>query len=221
MPRKMRIAFVSGLLAVLLLCPAVFCACSGAPKVEDLRTDVIALLEAAPEINEVFFGAGLPVLDRNAPENADLYREVPESLSLYDVVDLEHSKFTSIEHIKAAAMRVYSMACLTARFAAAFEGVSSDADPSAYLISKPYFVEQDGLLYQLRRSELDPDRCDPIRDRSLVYDYDTLRVVKPSNKTSVRLSVTAHLLSDPSKTETKTIRLLATPSGWRLNDWEA
>ena len=220
MPRKRRVAFLCVLLALVLAVPAVFCACSGAPKVEDLRADVIALLEAAPEINEVFFGAGLPVFDRSAPENATLYLEVPDSLSLYDIVDLEHSKFQSIEHIKAAALRVYSSACISPLFATAFEGVSSDADPSSILLSKPYFIEQDGRLYQLRRSELDPDQFDPIRNRSLVYDYDTLRVVEPSSKTSVRLSVTAHLLSDPSKIETKTIRLLSTPTGWKLNSWD-
>ncbi|MBE6529982.1 MAG: hypothetical protein E7680_05230 [Ruminococcaceae bacterium] len=219
MPRKRRVAFLCVLLALILAVPAVFCACSGAPTAEDLRADVIALLEAAPEINEVFFGAGLPVFDSSAPENADLYREVPESLSLYDVVDVEHSKFQSIEHIKAAALRVYSSSCISPLFAAAFEGVSSDATPSAVLVSKPYFVEQDDRLYQLRRSELDPD-FDAIRERSLVFDYNSLTVnSRSSSKTSVVLTIKAHLLSEPSKTETKSFRLLSTPTGWKLNSW--
>lgn len=218
MPRKIRIAFVCALTALLLALSSLFCACSNAPKVEDLRADVIALLEAAPEINEVFFGAGLPVFDRSAPENADLYREVPESLSLYDMVDVAHSKFRSIEHIKAAALRVYSNACISPVFAAAFEGVSSDATPGATLVSKPYFVEEDGRLYQLRRSELDPD-YDPIRNRSLVFDYDTVCVNRPSSATSASLSISAHTLADPQKTETKTFRVLSTPTGWKLNSW--
>ena len=218
MPRKLRVAFVSGLLAVLVLVSALLCACSGAPKVEDLRADVIALLEAAPEINEVFFGAGLPVFDRAAPENADLYREVPEALALYDVVDQDHSKFQSIAHIQAAALRVYSSACISPLFAAAFEGVSSDAAPGAILVSKPYFVEEDGRLYQLRRSELDPD-FDPIRNRSLVFDYDTVCVIRPSTKTSVSLSISAYPLANPSATEAKTFRILSTPTGWKLNSW--
>ena len=216
MPRKVRIVIV--LLAVLTAVTALLCACARIPKVEDLREDVAALLEAAPEINEVFFGAGLPVVDREAPENADLYRDVPEALALYDVVDVEHSKFQSIDHIKAAALRVYSSACISPLFDTAFEGVSSDANPSSVLVSKPYFVEQDGRLYQLRRSELDPD-FDPIRNRSLVVDYDTLAVNKRSStETSVVLSVSAHLLTDPA-TETKTFRILATPTGWKLNSW--
>ena len=217
MPRKVRIAIV--LLAVLTAVSALLCACARIPKVEDLQKDVTALLEAAPEINEVFFGAGLPVFDREAPENADLYAAVPDSLSLYDVVDVEHAKFQSIDHIKAAALRVYSSACISPLFATAFEGVSSDANPSAVLVSKPYFVEQDGYLYQLRRSELDPD-FDPIRNRSLVFDYDTLAVEKrASSETLVVLSVSAHLLSEPAATETKTFRILSTPTGWKLNSW--
>ena len=218
MPRRIRVAFGCVLLALLLVAPALFCACSGAPKVEELRADVIALLEASAEINEVFFGAGLPVFDRNAPENADLYALTPESLALYDVVDVEHSKFQSIAHIKAAALRVYSNACISPVFAAAFEGVSSDATPGTVLVSKAYFVEEEGTLYQLRRSELDPD-YDPIRDRSLVFNYDTLRVERPSSSSQVSLSISAHLLSDPATAETKTFRILSTPTGWKLNSW--
>ncbi len=217
MPRNCRLSIVFLLLAA-LLCSALFSACSGAPKAEDLRADVTSLLEAAPEINEVFFGAGLPVFDRAAPENAELYANVPDSLSKYDLVDTAHAKFASIEHIKAAALRVYSSACISPLFDTAFEGVSSDANPSSILVSKPYFVEQDGRLYQLRRSELDPD-FDPIRNRSLVFDYASLRVVKPSSKTQVHLSVSAHLLSNPQQTETKDVYLLDTPTGWKLNRW--
>lgn len=219
MPRKTRISLLALLLA-LLVCAPLFSSCSRAPKVEELRADVAALLEAAPEINEVFFGAGLPILDRSAPENAELYRySVPESMSLYDVVDTAHAKFTSIDHIKAAALRVYSPACIAPLFASAFEGVSSDANPSSILVSKSYFVEQDGLLYQLRRSELDPD-FDAIRDRSLVFDFDSLRVnASASSQTSVSLSISAHLLSDPAKTETKTFRITSTTSGWKLGSW--
>lgn len=218
MPRK-RIAFVSVLLAALLLVSALLCACARLPKIDDLRADVTALLEAAPEINEVFFGAGLPVFDRAAPEYADLYLEIPESLSLYDVVDLEHSKFKSIDHIKAAALRVYSSACISPLFATAFEGVSSDAAPGAILVSKPYFIEQDGRLYQLRRSELDPD-FDAIRNRSLVFDYTSLAVNRrASSESSVVLTVSATLISDPSKSETKSFRILSTPTGWKLNSW--
>ncbi len=218
MPRK-RIAFVSVLLAALLLVSALLCACARLPKIDDLRADVTALLEAAPEINEVFFGAGLPVFDRAAPEYADLYLEIPESLSLYDVVDPEHSKFKSIDHIKAAALRVYSSACISPLFATAFEGVSSDAAPGAILVSKPYFIEQDGRLYQLRRSELDPD-FDAIRNRSLVFDYTSLAVSRrASSESSVVLTVSATLISEPSKTETKSFRILSTPTGWKLNSW--
>ena len=216
MPRKVRFLLVVLLLAA-LVCPALL-SCSRAPKVENLREDVTALLEAAPEINEIFFGAGLPVFDRAAPENAALYENVPDSMSQYDLVDTAHAKFASIEHIKAAALRVYSAACITPLFDTAFEGVSSDANPSTILVSKPYFVEQDGRLYQLRRSELDPD-FDPIRNRSLVFDYSSLRVVKPSSKTQVHLSISAHLLSNPQQTETKTFYLLATPTGWKLHSW--
>ena len=218
--RKTRIAILSILLAVLLMAPALFCACSGAPSADDLRADVAALLEASAEINEVFFGAGLPVLDRSAPENADLYRfSVPESMSLYDVVDTAHAKFLSIDHIRAAALRVYSSSCIAPLFATAFEGVSADLSLSSVLVSKPYFVEQDGLFYQLRRSELDPD-FDAIRDRSLVFDFSSLRVNgAASSQTSVSLSIRVHLLSDPSKSETKNFRIASTSSGWRLDSW--
>ena len=49
------------LVVCLLLCLP---SCARPPKADDLRADVVALVEASYEINEVFLGAGLPVLDR-------------------------------------------------------------------------------------------------------------------------------------------------------------
>ena len=82
--------------------------CSRPPKADEIRADVIALVEASYELNEVFLGAGLPVLDRSNEEYAYTYSAAPATVNTYDIIDVDRSPFRSIEEIKAAAERVYS-----------------------------------------------------------------------------------------------------------------
>ena len=218
MMRKTKNATLCLLFAFLFVCAAVLPCCgASAPAVEDLRADVASLLAAAPKINEVFFGVGLPVFDRADPANEALYYEVPESMAIYDVVDISKSDYDSVSDIREAALRVYSEACMAPIFSSAFDGVSSNLLPDTTLIKSPVFIEQDGFFYQLRRSEYDLN-YNSIADRQLSFDLSTLRVTKPSSQSSVSLSVSATNLLTPSASPIiLTFRILSTPSGWRLD----
>ena len=57
---------LSAVLAAAVLAAALMtCGCSKPPELEDVRGELEALIGASAEINDIFFGAGLPVYDRD------------------------------------------------------------------------------------------------------------------------------------------------------------
>ena len=216
------VALISLLLVVcLLLCLP---SCARPPKADDLRADVVALVEASYEINEVFLGAGLPVLDRNEPAYADLYAYYASStVNTYDIVDTSHAKFTSIDAIKAAASRVYSPELLeTNLYQAAFTGYVVET-----AAVEARFVEDGTYLYQAREpaAGIAPEvaallsRRDLLAGRMRVYDFSTLRVVRPSTPRAVFVTMNSWYVDRPETVEVKRLRLVLTPSGWRLDSF--
>lgn len=190
-----------------------FAACSRAPKIDDIRADVVALTEASYEINEVFFGAGLPVLDRNAEEYADLYTYyAPATANTYDIVDVDHAKFASIDAIKSAAARVYSPDLLENNlYVNAFTGYAVAGIGSDVISSDPLFLEDADYLYQ------SVSRIDYLTRGVKIFDYDTMRVTRPSSNTAVYVTMDAWYLSDPATVFSVRVRLVATDVGWRLD----
>ena len=190
-----------------------FAACSRAPSAEDIRADVVALVEASYEINEIFFGAGLPVLDRNAEEYADLYAYyAPATVNTYDIVDTAHAKFTSIDAIKSAAARVYSPDLLEKNlFVNAFTGYAVADIGSSVVASDPLYVEDADYLYQ------SVSRTNYLTRGTKIFDDSTLKVVKPSTSDAVYVTMNAWYLSEPSVVLTARIRLVLTDDGWRLD----
>ena len=109
-----------------------------APGIDEIRGELIDLIEASYEINTVFFGAGLPVYDREDVIYADLYNTYASTqyVNSYDVVSL-HAKYSSINEIKAAASLVYSPELLEKNlFVNAFVGYAF-TDATGDLISSP------------------------------------------------------------------------------------
>ena len=190
-----------------------FAACARAPKIDDIRADVIALVEASYEVNEVFFGAGLPVLDRTAEEYADLYTFYSSPIvNTYDIVDAAHAKFTSIEEIKAAASLVYSPDLLENNlYVNAFTGYAVSDVGSSVVSSDPLFMEDEEHLYQSL------SRTDYLTRGVKIFDYATMRVVRPSSDTAVYVTMDAWYLSDPSTVFSARVRLVSTANGWRLD----
>ena len=200
---------------LLVLLAAVCCllplaSCARAPKTDDLRADVIALVEASYEINEVFLGAGLPVLDRNAEEYADLYAfYAPATVHSYDIVDVSHSKFASIEEIKRAAALVYSPDLLENNlYVNGFTGYAADG-----IAVDARFQEDGTYLFQSVAAD------DLLDGRLRVYDYSTLRVVRPSSSNAVYVTMNSWFAGHPETATVKRLRLVRTTAGWRLDSF--
>lgn len=199
------------LLAATLLSLA---ACRRAPRVDDIREDVIALVEASYEINEIFYGAGLPVLDRNSEEYADLYAYYAPATTTktYDIVDTAHAKFTSIEEIKSAASLVYSPDLLEKNlYVNAFTGYAIEGIDSSVISSDALYTEDADYFYQ------SIDRTNYLTRGVKIFDYDTMQVVRPSSSKAVLISIDAWYISNPTEHFSEEIRLVLTSDGWRLD----
>ena len=177
------------LAATLLLSVAVsFSACGGrAPKIEEIYDRVVELIESSYEINDIFYGQGLPYYDRELPVYKEIYSDYTKLgyVEHYNIVS-NQAKFRSISGIKYAAEQVYSLALLESSvYPAAFEGVViSDAITGVHS-SDARYLESNDDLYILMEEE---NTHHPAR---LVYDYATMKIVKPSNNERVLVSITA------------------------------
>lgn len=195
------------LLALLLLAalPALFVSC--APKTEDLRERVEWLLSNSQEINEVLWGKGLPVWERDsefAKEN-HIYDDLEEEDYLF-VSD--ESPYRSASEIKTEAERYYAKDYLEASvYPQTFEGLAIN-DSMGYLVfAKPRFYEDGSWFYQYAYAE------NYFEGGTLSYDFSTMKVVRPSNKTTCYVTISATL---GSKTITQRVKLQKQNGEWYL-----
>ena len=193
-----------------------FSSCSRAPKIDDVKNELIALIEASFEINTVFFGAGLPVYDRSDVIYADLYNVYASSqyVNSYDVVDRTHAKFTTINQIKAAASLVYSPQLLEEiLFVNAFVGYALSDATGKFASSPALFVEDDSFLYQSRTLE------NKLPNGQKVYDYSTMKIARPSGRNAIFVTLSCFYASNPTVTSSARLRFVKTASGWRLDSF--
>lgn len=146
--------------------------CGGsAPNIEDIRERVEYLIEGAFEINEIFFGNGLPIDEGGAA----VYGKVDG----YDYVSNE-AKYRTVIQIKEAAEKIYSADYLEYIYDTVFQGY---ADPTVGIITAR-FIEENGELLQSSDNE-------PLYNGIRKYDYSTMKIVRPSNANVVNINITA------------------------------
>lgn len=241
-------------LAVLLTLSAALplTSCSKPPELDEIRDRVISLIESSYELNEIFWGKGLPTYPRveditdkpleyssehdkyyllfeDGGKNYCMYYESGDYKFLlitdepqagveavftdtdnskyyypteyekpkleysysdddydekYDVVRLD-AKYTSVDDIKTAAAKVFSADYLKGIYSSAFDGVAY-AEGASSGVRRARFTEYDGLLRQ--RNDIEP-RISAKR----LYDYSTMKIIKPSDEKRVNLRIDSHL----------------------------
>ena len=92
---------------------------TGGPADDVLLSRFSELIPAAAEINDIFFGEGLPVYSRE--EYPEAYQMTVGADPDYDFITLE-AKYQSIEDIKAAAEAVYTTDYLMGIYGLVFDG---------------------------------------------------------------------------------------------------
>ena len=182
---KIWISVCAGVLAIVIAVTAILLL--RLPRLDsEMKDRFIYLIEESKDMNTVFFGAGLPVYYREDALSERLGVYYNDELITYNKVS-EFSSYKYIDDIKKKAGSIYSEAYLSALYETAFDGVMT-GNASAYL----RFYEQGDILYQ---SMLAKDFG--VNER--IYDYSTMKIVRPSNKTYVNVVIESYTLNDPTR----------------------
>jgi len=193
-----------------LLCIAlalVFCvltvlslaSCSSLPDISLIKDRFIYLIEGSKELNVIFFGTGLPTFAREGAISDRLGIYYENKLMSYNTVEI-HSPYKSASDIKAEAEKIFSEGYLDLIYESAFEGVVGSGN--TYL----KFYELEGEIYQ------SADATDfGLSER--IYDYSTMKVVKPSNNEYINITIESYTLDDPR------VRSVALSFVFERGDW--
>ena len=202
--------------AILLLIGVLFsisgCA-NRPPKLEEIYDRVVELIENSYELNEIFFGQGLPYYDRNLPVYESLYSDYTTIgyTSDYNIVS-KNAKYQSVEEMKIAAEKVYSKSLLESSvYPSMFDGLMEQnvGTGSTYLQAR--YIEDNQHFYVL------------IEDSSayhatpLVYDYSSMEIIRPSNASQVIVSITAWEEGSPQKSFSMRLSLVKENGVWLLD----
>ena len=188
--------------------------CSG-PKhtAEELKPVLDDLLPRAAEINEIYFGDGLPT---NRDENAvrAFYETFDTDIAAisYEPVDPDCG-YETVDDIKAATLEVFTEEYAEFLFDRAFKGISDlfdEGTETEHRSTAVYamYIEQDGFL--TKRVNLKDDAIPLGR----TYDLDSLEVLR-SNDTGVQVKLKSFFDGQPSVDVE--MWLTETENGWRLD----
>ena len=204
MRKKLICRIFASVICIILLC-SVLCltSCSKKPKVEDVYDRFVYLIEESRELNTIFFGAGVPVYEQGSliSERREIYFGYTKSN--FDIV-MENSKYDSVELIKEKAESVYSTNYLKAIYETAFDGVLYDGGSFLRFYSEgDTFYQNAGInIYELENR---------------IYDYSTMKIVKPSNKERVNVQIESYVASNPDARRTITIAFQNENGEWYLD----
>ena len=204
MRKKLICKIFASVICLSLLC-SVLCltSCSKKPKIDDVYDRFVQLIEESKELNVLFFGAGVPVYEKDSliSDRREVYFAYTKSN--FDIV-MENSKYDSIEMIKKKAESVYSTNYLNAIYETAFDGVLYDGGSFLRFYSEgDKFYQNSGInIYELE-------------DR--IYDYSTMKIVRPSNSERVNVEIESYLASNPDARRTITIAFQNENGVWYLD----
>lgn len=173
------------------------------PALEEVKEEFISLISSSAEINQLFFGEGLPVYDRNGTEEEkQVYSTLGSELDNYQCVR-EGSKYLTVESMKTAAEAVYTEEYLESVYQIVFDGYADDimgVTAARYYESNDWIFES--MLYE------------PLIEGTRTYDYETMKIVKPSTGEYVNVSIESELEGEKL---TITLAFSKTENGWRLD----
>lgn len=147
-----------------------------------------------------------PANDYVEPEVEYVYTD--EDVPNYDVVRVDCG-YTSIDDLKRAAEKVYTADFLKQIYEGAFDGVAY-AETGYSGVRSARFIEQSMLLRQY--NELDSHEL-----ARRVYDYSTIKIIRPSNAQRVNLTIDTHLEGEDEILTVRLTLILGEDGEWYLD----
>ncbi len=152
--------------------------------------------------------AGIYLLPSDYTEPKVEYVYTADDPSGYDVVCVD-APYTSIDELKAAAKKVFSAEYLELIYSAAFDGIAF-VEGATSGVRSARFIEKDGLLRQANDIE-------PRLQSQRIYDFSTMKIVRPSNAKRVNISVETHLEGDAEILKVNIVLVLGEDGQWYLD----
>lgn len=174
-----------------------------APEIDEVYDRFVYLIERSVEINDVLFGAGIPVYKRDAliTDKRQIYFGVYQSD--YDL-SMEQSRYYDVEGIKADVEEIFSSNYLYELYETAFDGVLF-AD-GAYL----RFYQEGSKFYQTVG-------MDSFKYQRKIYDYSTMKIIKPSDDDYVTVEIETYDIGMSHKRRVIEITFVKENGEWYLN----
>ncbi len=203
--------------AVAVVLAAALYSCGGMSE-DEIRPIAEELIGKAAELNEIYFGEGLPLSD-----SAEKYQE------LYDTFDVDVEQinyhpvaegcgYSSIDEIKAATLEVFTEEYSEYLFERAFSGISDVLGEAEGDVRQTagyaMYLEQGGIL----TARMDLAESD-ILGGEREYDVTGLRIIRQKeNYVLVAIPTVFHPDSGGDDViETIDLKFVNTPFGWRLD----
>lgn len=193
------------ILSLIILCSA-FCACAKnkAPSIESVRERFSYLLDNSYEINEIFWGDGLPTIVYGSDEDKQYKVYDEKTFDGYEYVR-DDCKYQTVEQIKMSAQKIYTKAYLDNIYGQIFDGYMIDEQN----ITAAKYVENTKGFFCYA---FDDDMVD-----KLIYDHTTMKIIKPSRANYVNVEVKAHKEGDSSNIFTIKVSFALQDGEWYLN----
>ncbi len=183
-------------LAILLLTVISLVSCKEKFTDEEIKTAAAALITDAEEINQIFFGSGIPFSD-----------EGKESYKQADKAWLEERGIQSTETLREMTRKVYSDSYSEYIFSIMLASVKTDTSIASYA---SYIDSEDGILVYSQR-------IDYIKGK-LTYHTDEIEVVKKKGDYArVCVKLTVESLEGQKQERTKSFDMVKVGDSWFLN----
>ena len=173
------------------------------PALDDVYDEIVALIEASHAVNDAVFGRGLPVYEIGsdyAVQNG-LYQDT--DYASYQYVSAA-SPYRSISELTDALLAVYSEEYVESLRTVLFDGLVVGSK-----VVRAQLSESSGELMQSTDYE-------PLYTHHHIYDYSTMRMVKPSNASYITVELESRLEHE-EQTMTVQLGLALDENGWRLD----
>ncbi len=201
----------AALILTAVLSASALCGCSYGPSEDEARGIVASLIDASLELNEIYYGDGLPyeksagsALIESAAEAADA--DV-DALIYHPVA--HDCPYQSISAIKEATEKVFTPAYCKILYEVAFAGVSGESgEDGTTTIGAVYarYIEDYGVL------TVNANIASTIADRT--YDTDSMTFERISDRF---MTVIVPSFVDGKPDVDVRLKLVNTDNGWRLD----